>query len=78
MEEAEEWISDIEYQIMENNEAKKKRERQILFENSRLRGLRDISYGSQKRKRGKRGKGLFEQIIAENCPNLGKETDIQI
>ena len=28
--------------------------------------------------RGKRAENLFEKIISENFPNLGKETDIQI
>ena len=38
--------------------------------------------GSQKEKRGKRRHALeanaLEEIIAENCLNLGKETNIQI
>ena len=39
MEEAEEQISDIEDKIIENNEAKKKRERKILYHRCRLREL---------------------------------------
>ena len=39
MEEAEEWISDIEDKIMENNEAEKKKERKILDHECRLRKL---------------------------------------
>ena len=31
---------------------------------------------SQKEKREKGAENLFEKIIAENVPNLGKETDI--
>ena len=35
--------------------------------------------GSRKMKRDKKGvRGLCEQIIAENFPNLEKETDIKI
>ena len=38
-----------------------------------------MSQESQKKKRGGKGdKDLFEEIIAENFPNLGKETDGQI
>ena len=36
MEDAEEWISDIEDKIIENNKAEKKRERKILDHKSRL------------------------------------------
>ena len=32
----------------------------------------------KKKKREKGAEDLFEQIIAENIPKLGKETDIQI
>ena len=52
LEEAEEWISDLEDKVVETNEVEKKRER------------------------GK--ENLFQEIIAENVCNLGKETDIQI
>ena len=34
--------------------------------------------GSQKEKREKRTENIFEDIIAENFPNLGKENDIQV
>ena len=34
--------------------------------------------GSQKKRREKREESKLEQIIAENFPNLGKETGIQI
>ena len=33
---------------------------------------------SQKKREKKGAENLFEEIIAENFPNLGKETDIQI
>ena len=34
--------------------------------------------GSQKEKREKGAENLLEEIIAENYPNLGNESDIQI
>ena len=33
---------------------------------------------SQKEKRETKGQRIFEEIIAENFPNLRKETDIQV
>ena len=39
MEEAEEWIGDIEGKIMENNEAAKNRESKLLDHETRLRKL---------------------------------------
>ena len=81
MEEAKEWINDIEDKIMENNEAWKEEGKK----NIRLRELSDsMKYnniciiGVLEEEREKGAEGLFEQIIAENFPNLGKETDIQI
>ena len=70
---------------MENNEAEKKKERKTLDHESRLRELSDsIKYnnilvtGVPEEERGKWAEGLFEEIIAENFLNLGKDTDIQI
>lgn len=41
-------------------------------------GLSVWDQGFQKEKReGKGGELIFEEVIAENFPNLGKETDIQ-
>ena len=34
--------------------------------------------GSQKEKRVKGAEHIFEDIIAENFPNMGKEIDIQV
>ena len=52
---------------------------------SRLREVSDTikhsnisSMGAPKEERAKGAEGLFEQIVAENFPNLGKEMDIQI
>ena len=56
----------------------------IFLNEERLRDTRTTSsrqtfalYGSQK-KREKGVENLFEEKIAENFPNLGKETDIQV
>lgn len=35
-------------------------------------------YGSAKEKRKKKAQNLSDEITAENVPNLGKETDIQV
>lgn len=42
MDEAEEWISDIEDKIMKNNEAEKKRERKVVDHKGRLRELSNL------------------------------------
>uniref|UniRef100_A0A8C8WJ63 L1 transposable element RRM domain-containing protein n=1 Tax=Panthera leo TaxID=9689 RepID=A0A8C8WJ63_PANLE len=84
MGEAQQRISDIEDKPMENNEAEEKRETKAKEHNL---GIREISgslkrekksesQGSQKIEKGV--EGLCEQIIAENFPNLGKDTDIKI
>ena len=82
---AEERISDIEDKVMENNEAEKKRERKILDHEGRLKELSDstkynihILGVSEEEERVKRTESLFEEIIAENFPNMGEKTDIQI
>ena len=85
MEETKEWISDTEDTIMENNEAEKKRKKKLDHE-GRLRELSDsIKHNNtciigvpEKEKMEKGAESLFEQIIAENFPNVGKGTDIQI
>ena len=68
---------------MEMDEAEKKRERKILDHKCRLCEHSDsvkhnvCIIGVPKEEREK-GTGLFEKIIAENFPHLGKETDLQI
>ena len=42
MDKAEEWISDIEDRIMENNETEKKRERKVTNPKNRLRELSNL------------------------------------
>ena len=41
-------------------------------------GKTTFNWGSRGRREGQGPKSIFEQIIAENFPNLGRETDIQI
>ena len=64
----------------------KREEKKILDHESRLRELRNSINCSniciigvpEKEERGKVTEGLFEQIIAENIPNVGKGTASQI
>ena len=84
--EAEERISEIEDQMMENKEAEKKRDKQLLDHEGRIREISDTIRRNniriigipeeEERERG--AEGIMEQIIAENFPNLGKETGIKI
>lgn len=86
IEESEEWVSNIEDKILENNEVAQKRERNILDHKSRLRELSDpIKHNNiliigvpEEEETKKWAEGLFEEIIAEHVSNLCKETDIQI
>ena len=85
MDEAEQRISDIEDKLRITNQKKK---REITAKDPDLR-IREIS-GSLKRnniriigfpeeeEREIGVEGLCEEIIAENFPNLGKDTDIKI
>ena len=70
---------------MKNNDAEQKRERRIMRHKNRLRELSDsIKHndiritGVPEEERVKGEEYLFQEIIAENFPNLGEETDIQI
>ena len=84
--EVEERVSDIEDKLMARKEAEEKREKQLKDHEDRLRKINDslrrknlrlipVPEGTQ-RERGP--ETVFEQIIAENFPNLGRETGIQI
>lgn len=83
----EEWINDIEDKIKEHNEAEKKRESKVLDCKCRLKELSNsfkcnnicnIEIPEEEEERGgKKGtNGLFEEIIVENFPTLGKEIDL--
>ena len=70
-------------QKKENYEAEKKKKRKILDHKGRLRNSENsqsiitLYHRSPRRRRGRKGaEALFEKIIAENFPNLGKETEI--
>ena len=84
MVEAEGRINEIENKSMENHDPKK-RDRKILDHEGRIRDLSDsmkhnnihIKGVPEEEQREKGAGSLFEQIIAENFPNLGKEADIQ-
>ena len=86
MDEAEQRISDIEDKPMENNEAEKKRETKAKEDNLRIREISDslerknirIIGVPEDEEKEKKVEVLCEQIIAENFPNLGKDTDIKI
>ncbi|VFV43401.1 Hypothetical predicted protein [Lynx pardinus] len=84
-EEVEEGISDTEDKIVENNETEQKRKKNYGTEN-RLRELSGYIKCSnihiigipEEEVREKGAENLFEEIVAKNLPNLGKETDIKI
>ena len=84
--EVEERVSDTEDKLMVRKEAEEKREKQLRAHEERLREINDglrrknlHIIGIPEEAEGERGaQNIFEQIIAENFPNLGKETGIQI
>ena len=86
MDEAEQRISDIEGKFMEDNEAEKKRVTKAKEYYIRIKELSDslkrnsirIIEVPEDEEREKGVEGLCEQIIAENFPNLGEDTDIKI
>ena len=83
MDEAEQQISNIEDKLTENNEAEKKRETKAKEHNLRIREIDDslkrnnirIIGVPEEEERQTGVEGLCEQILAENFPNLGKDTD---
>ena len=84
--EVEERVRDIEDKLMARKEAKEKRDKQLKDHEERLRERNDslrrkksTSNGVPKGAERARGpESIFEQIIAENFPNLGRETGMQI
>ena len=80
-------MSDIEDKLMARKEAEEKREKQLKdHEKERLREINDslrkknlhIIRVPEGTERDRGTESIFEQIIAENFPNLGRETGIQI
>ena len=70
---------------MESNQAEQEREKKITKDENRLMELLNDSKSIitfllwwYQKKREKGVENLFEEIIAENFLNLGKETEIQI
>uniref|UniRef100_A0A8C8W9N3 L1 transposable element RRM domain-containing protein n=1 Tax=Panthera leo TaxID=9689 RepID=A0A8C8W9N3_PANLE len=83
--EAGEQNSNIEDKIMENNEAKKKRETKVKDLEGKLKELSNLLkhnnihiIGIPEDEERKEAGSLCEQIIAENFLNLGKDTDTKI
>ena len=84
--EVEELVSDIEDNLMAKRETEEKRDKQLKDHEDRLREMSDSLRKENLRlirvsKGAERDKGpeyVFEQIIAEDFPNLGRETGIQI
>jgi len=83
LEDAEEWISNLEDRVMESNQAKRQKEKATLKNEDRLKDLCDLIkpsiiwiIGVPKEKRHKEAEKLFEEITIENLPNLEKEIDI--
>ena len=84
--EVEERVSDIEDKLMARKETGEKRERQLKDHEERL---REINHSLRRKnlhiigvpesaERARGPESIFDQIIAENFPNLGRETSIQI
>ena len=82
----EERVSDIEDKLMAKRETEVKRNRQLKDKEDRLREINDslrkknlpligVPKGAE---RDRQPEYVFEQILAENFPNLGRETGIQI
>ena len=82
----EERVSDIEDKLMVRKEAEEKREKQLRDHEERLREINDsfrrknirLIGVPEEAERETGTQSVYEQIIAENSPTLGKETGIQI
>ena len=79
-------MSDIEDKLMAKRETEEKGDRQLKDHEDRLREINDSLRKKNLRvnavpdgaKRDRGPEYVFEQILAENFPNLGRETGIQI
>ena len=84
--EVEERVSDIEDKLMVKRETEEKGDTQLKDQEDRLREINDTLRKKNLRVIGvpegaKMDRGpeyVFKQILAENFPNLGRETGIQI
>ncbi|KAF0879259.1 LORF1 protein, partial [Crocuta crocuta] len=85
-EEAERRRGESEDTNTEKKEAEKKRDKLIQEHKRRVQELSDTIKQNnihiigipEEEERGKGAEGVLEQIIAENFPNMGKETDTEI
>lgn len=81
LQKVEEHISDLEDRVMERNQVEHVRDKhcimRIELENS-VTPSSIITFTSQRfqKEKGKGGRIIFEEIIAENFSNLGMETEI--
>ena len=82
--EVEETVSDIEDKLTERKEAEEKQlrthkeRRQEINDSLRRNNTHLTGIPEEVEKRERRPQIIFEQIIAENFPNLGKERGIHI
>ena len=84
--EVEERVSDKEDKLMATKEAEEKREKKIRDHEEMLREINDslrrknlcIIEVPESARRARGPESIFEQTIAENFPNLGREIGIQI
>ena len=84
--EEEERVSDIEDKLMAKRETEEKRDKQLKDHEDRLREISDslrkknvhLNGVPEGAERDRSPEYVFEQIIAENFPNMGRETGIHI
>ena len=84
--EVEERVSDIEDKMMVRKEAGEKREKQLKDHEEKVREINEslrrknlcLIGVPESTERARGPESMFEQIIAENIPTLGRETGIQI
>ena len=84
--EAEKRITELEDEMIEKKETEEAWEKQLKAQEIRLREINDTMKYSNIRiiripegvERERGIEDIFEQIIAENFPNLGKETSIRV
>ena len=77
-------MSNIEDKVIARKKAEEKREKQFKDQEERLREINDSLRRKNLRligvpegaKRDRGPESIFEQIIAENIPNVGRETGI--
>ena len=79
-------MSDIEDKLMAKRETEEKRDKQLKDHEDRIREINDslrkknlcVIGGPKGAERDRGSEYVFEQNIAENVPNLGRKTGIQI